>query len=245
MNELNRLDDFSDSIDEPFGNPVRGPRPRRARASQRLHSQSDKTVASLRATSILASALGAALILSTFWFVAFRHTFFPGVVLIAVGIVAGHIARRARPARVTVAQLIWRVCPTVGCVTAGGYVVISWETYSSDVLPEMFSTMLLALSGIGTLAGILCGLGAWLFAAVQARAARGPVRRSSAVGVVAAGSVVGGVAAYLLLNLYRQTSPWALILVLVVTLAVATAVAIRLRVPRSVSEAPAESSTIA
>lgn len=182
---------------------------------------SDRWVTAARITAVIATAVGIVLAIFGLLFNLLVLGVIPGLVLIIVGAVAGHIARRARPKPVTITQLVWRIGPTAGCLIGCIYSFAAFGDYLDfdDGGTSLF--FLYAVAGIGTIAGILCAFGAWLAHRLLSRAVRNDVA------TVAAGSVIGGVVGYLLLNSWRQTTPWALVFVVIVTVLLAVAVIIR------------------
>ena len=234
MDELRRLNNLSDSMDEPLGTPIDRFGSRRSDKRPISKRLSDRKVAAARALAVGATSLGflfaVAALLSVVLPMNVSAALLPGLVLIVIGAVAGHIARRARPVRVTVTQLIWRISPSAGCLFACIYAAVVFGNPANQSIPGLFLIGSLALAGVGTLWGIFCAFGAWLLTVVLDSASRKVVRPLMMTSTLAVGSLLGGLVGFLLLSSYRQTSLWALIFVLLDTAAVTVPVAIRLRI---------------
>ena len=171
MDELHRLDDTFDSMDEEFGAP-RDPFRSRGRSryrgregTQPASRLSDATVKKLRYAAILCTAVGfltaIAGMLGVILPVPFILVVLPGIPLIIAGALCGSIARRARPSPVSVSQLIWRVAPSVGAMVGACYPLVFLPENLSNSMAQTWWLELIALAGMGALWGSVCALGAW------------------------------------------------------------------------------------
>lgn len=197
---------------------------------------SDRRAAAVRAVSIVATSVGfLAAVLALLSIALPLYLFaalFPGLGLIAIGAIAGALARRARPKRVSVTQIIWRVAPSIGCLIGVSYFVIVSGDPAAQTISDIYFIGVVALAGIGALAGIFCALGAWALTSLLGVLGHKPTRAIPAIATIFVGSSLGGLGAYVILLTRRpQTPPSALFFIVYVTAAVGIPVAIRLRRP--------------
>jgi hypothetical protein len=214
MDELRRPNNASDSMGEPFGSPRDPFDPYRKSPRSPITAWSDRRAAAVRAVSIVATSVG-----------------FLTAVLALLSI-AGVLARRARPKRVSVTQIIWRVAPPIGCLIGVAYFVIVSGDPAAQTISGIYFIGVVALAGIDALAGIFCALGAWALTLLLGVLGHKPTRAIPAIVTIFVGSSLGGLGAYVILLTRRpQTPPSALLFIVYVTAAVAIPVAIRLRRP--------------
>jgi hypothetical protein len=243
MDELHRLDDTFNSMDEPFGAPRDPFRPRgRERSRYRggegtetASQLSDTTVKKLRYAAIICTAIGfftaIAGMLGVILPVPLILVVLPGIALIIAGAICGSIARRARPQPVTVTQLIWRIAPSVGAMIGAAYSLFFLPENPTDGMTQTWVLELIALAGVGALWGSLSALGAggvlrissWI--AARCSADSRPFLRELAA--VIAGSVAGGSAGFAWLSFVTQQERSQLIFIAIITLFLAIAVTVR------------------
>ena len=173
MDELHRLDNTFDSMDEPFGAPRdpflprgrAGSRYRGGEGSETASRLSDATVKKLRYTAVFCTAIGfftaIAGMLGVILPVPRIPVVLPGIPLIIAGAICGSIARRTRPQPVTVTQLIWRIAPSVGAMAGASYSLFLLPESPTDGMTQIWILELIALAGAGALWGSLCALGTW------------------------------------------------------------------------------------
>jgi hypothetical protein len=243
MDELHRLDDTFDSMDEPFGAPRDPFRPRgrdgsRYRGGEGTETASqlnDATVKKLRYAAIICTAIGFLTaiggMLGVILPVPLILVVLPGIPLIIAGAICGSIARRARPQPVTVTQLIWRIAPSVGAMVGASYSVFFLPENPTDGMTQIWILELIALAGMGALWGSLCALGAWgvlrissWIAARSGADSRAFVRELAAV---ITGSVVGGIVGFAWLSSVSRPERSQLIFIAIVTLFLVIAVMVR------------------
>lgn len=244
MDELHRLDDTFDSMDEPFGAPRDPFRPRSRERSPALGGEgaatvsrlSDATVKKLRLAAILCTTVGfitaVAGLLAVILPLPLILLVLPGIPLIVAGAICGSIARRARPTPVSVSQLIWRIAPSVGAMVGACY---SLAFIPEDLTSEMSQTWwleLIAVTGIGAVWGSLCALGAWGFQRISswvaARFGTGSPPPLRVLATVIIGAVVGGLVGFTWLSSVFYPDPSQLVFIAIVTLFLAIAVIVRL-----------------
>ena len=236
MDELRRLNNAADSMDEPFGS-LRDPfDPYRKVPRSPITAWSDRRAATVRAVSIVATSVGFLAAVLALLSIAFPlhlvAALFPGLGLIIIGAIAGALAQRARPKRVSVTQIIWRVAPSIGCLIGVAYFVIVAGDPAAQTISGIYFIGAVEFAGIGALAGIFCALGAWALTSLLGVLGHKPTRTIPAIATIFVGSSVGGLSAYVILLTWRpQTQPSALLFIVYVTAAIAIPVAIRLRRP--------------
>lgn len=101
MDELRRLNNAADSMDEPLGSPRDPFDPYRRSPRSPITAWSDRRAAAVRAVSIVATSVGFLAAVSALLSIAFPlylfAALFPGLGLIIIGAIAAALARRARP----------------------------------------------------------------------------------------------------------------------------------------------------
>lgn len=253
MDELHRLDDTFDSMDEPFGaprDPFRprgrdGSRYRGGEGTETASQLSDTTVKKLRYAAILCTVIGFLTaiggMLGVILPVPLILVVLPGIPLIIAGAICGSIARRARPQPVTVTQLIWRLAPSVGAVVGASYSLAFLPENPTDGMTQAWVLELIALAGLGALWGSLCALGAWgvlrISSWIAARIGADSRALIRELAAVITGSVVGGIVGFAWLSSVLQPERSQLVFIAIVTLFLVIAVIVRRARPsRALSE---------
>jgi hypothetical protein len=148
MDELHRLDDTFDSMDEAFGAPRDQFRPRGRERSPSLGGEGggtasrliDATVKKLWRAAILCTAEGSITAIAGLLAVILPLPpillVLPGIPLIIAGAICGSIARRALPSPVSVSQLIWRFAPSVGAMVGADYSLVFLPRISRTAWPR-------------------------------------------------------------------------------------------------------------
>jgi len=191
MDDFRRLDDFSDSTDEPFGSPLA----RRDRSARREPSAS-VAVAWHRAVGVmLAVGIGGgslALVLSVLVVNLLPVVLVCLLLILASGVIAIRMRRSAPD--LTTMRLIWRIAPTVGML----YGIALGAAFAAGNV-ELGTATTIFLSGAGAVAGIVCAAGATVVVGATRYANRGRARGPGVADAVAtaAGSLVGGAAVIL------------------------------------------------
>jgi len=177
MDDFRRLDDFSDSTDDPFGSPLG------RREPQTVRREPSASVA--RAWH---RAVGVLLLLLSILVVNLLPAVLVCVVLLLASSVIAFRFRHSAP-DLTPTRLIWRVTPTAGML----YGIGLGFTFASGN-PQLDTVTVIVLAGVGAIAGIVCALGAALSLAAG-RYATG--RHGNQIGgatelvAIAIGSLVG------------------------------------------------------
>jgi hypothetical protein len=187
MDDFRRLDDFSDSTDDPFGSPLGRRRPQTVRRepSASVAKAGHRAVGVLLILGIGGGSL--ALVLSIL-VVNLLPVVMVCVVLLLASTVIAFRFRHSAP-DLTATRLIWRVTPTAGML----YGIGLGFTFASGN-PQLDTVTVIVFAGVGAIAGIVCALGAALSLAAG-RYATG--RHGSQIGgatelvAIAIGSLVG------------------------------------------------------
>ena len=187
MDDFRRLDDFSDSTDDPFGSPL-----------GRLELQTVRREPSASVARAWHRAVGVLLLLGigggslALLLSILVVNLLPAVLVCVVLLLASSvIAFRFRHSApdLTPTRLIWRVTPTAGML----YGIGLGFTFASGN-PQLDTVTVIVLAGVGAIAGIVCALGAALSLAAG-RYATG--RHGNQIGgatelvAIAIGSLVG------------------------------------------------------
>lgn len=191
MDDFQRLDDFADSTDDPFGSPLsRQRRPARREPSASAAQAWHRVAGVLLALGIGGGSL--ALLLSLLVVKLLPVVLVCLLLLLASAVITIRF-RRSAP-NLTSMRLIWRVAPTGGMLygIALGLVFASGNS-------QLGTVAVIVLAGIGAVAGIVCATGA-AGAMVAVNATRYAKRRhdgrlggAAELVAIAVGSLFGGV----------------------------------------------------
>ena len=200
MDDFRRLDNFSDSTDDPFGSPLS----RRERPARREPSASAAQALHRVAGVLLAFSIGGG---SLALFLSLLVVNFLPVVLVCLLLLLSSAVitvrfRRSAP-DLTSMRLIWRVAPTVGMLY-GIALGLAFALGNS----QLGTVAVIALAGIGAVAGIVCAIGATVAVnATRYGKRRHDGRTGGAAELVAitVGSLFGGVVVLLWISSTGQT----------------------------------------
>jgi hypothetical protein len=187
MDDFRRLDDFSDSTDDPFDSPLG----RRDAQTVRREPSASAVKAWHRAVGVLlvlGIGGGSLALLLSVLVVNLLPLVLVCVLLLLASSVIAYRFRRSAP-NLTTMRLIWRVTPTVGMLYGIGLGL----TFASGN-SQTDTVTVLVLAGVGAVAGIVCAVGAALsLTAIRYAKSRQSNRIGGAAELVAitVGSLVG------------------------------------------------------